>query len=52
MAKKKEYHIPMIDVISVRTNEMMWELGGSGSHEQTAPPRLQGAPPSGSVKAF
>ena len=52
MAKKKEYHIPMIDVISVRTNEMMWELGGSPSHGQAAPPRLQGAPSSGSVKAF
>ena len=43
MAKKKEYYIPTIEIMSVRTQEMMWDLEGSGSKEQptSAPQRRE-----------
>lgn len=50
---KKIYYIPTIEIVSVRTAEMMWELGASGSHgsAQVPKPRNFGTVPN-SVPAF
>ena len=41
MAKKKTYYIPTIEIVSVRTSEMMeFDMGGSGTHAQAPQHRV------------
>ena len=38
---KKVYIVPVVEICSVQTRLMSWDLNVSGSHGQTAPKRRQ-----------